>query len=259
MRFEFFDWTNSPPIFSLFSFFLLQFVLSSKSFFQCFPNNSVFSKKLSYKSLFMYFELQKFQSRLKTKNWENIWKQISQNISSREMRFSHGAQTSYIYFKRIFEKIAFHISFQILSPIGRRSNTILWIFCPLRGVNMTFFPFRISASCWISSFSYLGIFWAKLYYTSFWDKFGMDINYFGMYPKTWKKVWDGSQVKAFPNPDHPPLAIFLACPSFRTKLKNLCHLSINPAAVKVKVHFAVRCKIVLKWSWLLAQYVFLVW
>ena len=25
---------------------------------------------------------------------------------------------------------------------------------------------------------------AKLYYTSFWDKFGMDINYFGMYPKT---------------------------------------------------------------------------
>ena len=87
---------------------------------------------------------------------------------------------------------------------------------------------------------------AKLYYTSFWDKFGMDINYFGMYPKTWKKVWDGSQVKAFPNPDHPPLAIFLACPSFRTKLKNLCHLSINPAAVKVKVHFAVRCKIVLK-------------
>ena len=25
---------------------------------------------------------------------------------------------------------------------------------------------------------------AKLYYTSFWDKFGMNINYFGMYPKT---------------------------------------------------------------------------
>ena len=22
-------------------------------------------------------------------------------------------------------------------------------------------------------------------------------------------IWDGSQVKAFPNPDHPPLAIFL--------------------------------------------------
>ena len=100
------------------------------------------------------------------------------------MRFSHGAQTSYIYFKRIFEKIAFHISFQILSPIRRRSNTILWIFRPLRGVKMIFFPseyppplgflhyliwvffclkmiffpFRISASCWISSFSYLGIF-----------------------------------------------------------------------------------------------------
>ena len=36
-----------------------------------------------------------------------------------------------------------------------------------------------------------------------------------------EKVWDGSQVKAFPNPDQPPLAIFLACPSFRTKLKNL--------------------------------------
>ena len=41
-------------------------------------------------SLFMYFwiELQKFQSRLKTKNSGNIWKQISQNISCREMRFS---------------------------------------------------------------------------------------------------------------------------------------------------------------------------
>ena len=25
---------------------------------------------------------------------------------------------------------------------------------------------------------------AKLYYTSFWDKFGMNINYFGMHPKT---------------------------------------------------------------------------
>ena len=24
---------------------------------------------------------------------------------------------------------------------------------------------------------------AKLYYTSFWDKFGMNINYFGMHPK----------------------------------------------------------------------------
>ena len=84
----------------------------------------------------------------------------------------------------------------------------------------------------------------KLNYTSFWDKFGMDINYFGMYPKTWKKDWDGSQPSQ--TPDHPPLAILLACPSFRTKLKNLRHLSINPAAVKVKVHFAVHCKIVLK-------------
>ena len=25
---------------------------------------------------------------------------------------------------------------------------------------------------------------AKLYYTSFWDKFGMNVNYFGMHPKT---------------------------------------------------------------------------
>ena len=155
----------------------------------------------------MYFELQKFQSRLKTKNSENIWKQISQNISSREMRFSHGAQTSYIYFKRIFEKIAFHISFQILSPIRRRSNTILWIFLSIKGgeddifflqifcllldffiflsvyfcawrwhfslqnfylrldfcvfffcLQMIFCPFRISASCWISSFYYPDIF-----------------------------------------------------------------------------------------------------
>ena len=27
-------------------------------------------------------------------------------------------------------------------------------------------------------------FQAKLYYTSFWDKFGININYFGMHPKT---------------------------------------------------------------------------
>ena len=65
---------------------------------------------------------------------------------------------------------------------------------------------------------------AKLYYTSFWDKFGMNINYFGMHPKTKKKVWDGSQVKAFPNPDHPPLEIFLTYPSFRTKLKTCVYL-----------------------------------
>jgi len=25
---------------------------------------------------------------------------------------------------------------------------------------------------------------AKLYYSSFWDKFGMNVNYFGMHPKT---------------------------------------------------------------------------
>ena len=25
---------------------------------------------------------------------------------------------------------------------------------------------------------------AKLYYTSFWDKFGINVNYFGMHPKT---------------------------------------------------------------------------
>ena len=30
----------------------------------------------------------------------------------------------------------------------------------------------------------LGLERAKLYYTSFWDKFGMNINYFGMHPKT---------------------------------------------------------------------------
>ena len=38
--------------------------------------------------MYFWIELQKFQSRLKTKNSGNIWKQISQNISCREMRFS---------------------------------------------------------------------------------------------------------------------------------------------------------------------------
>jgi len=47
---------------------------------------------------------------------------------------------------------------------------------------------------------------SKLYYTSFWDKFGMNINYFGMHPKTKKKVWDGSQVKAFPKFGSIPIA-----------------------------------------------------
>ena len=47
-------------------------------------------------------------------------------------------------------------------------------------------------------------FLAKLYYTSFWDKFGMNINYFGMHPKTKKKVWDGSQVKSLPKPPTQP-------------------------------------------------------
>ena len=32
------------------------------------------------------------------------------------------------------------------------------------------------------------VFLAKLYYTSFWDKFGMNIIYFGLYPKSWKTI-----------------------------------------------------------------------
>ena len=34
-------------------------------------------------------------------------------------------------------------------------------------------------------------------------------------------IWDGSQVKAFPNPDHPPLAIFLTYQAFCTGMKIL--------------------------------------
>ena len=34
-------------------------------------------------------------------------------------------------------------------------------------------------------------------------------------------IWDGSQVKAFPNPDQPPLAIFLTYQAFCTGMKIL--------------------------------------
>ena len=46
---------------------------------------------------------------------------------------------------------------------------------------------------------------AKLYYTPFWDKFRMNINYFGMYPKHRKKF---GMDPNFPHPNHPSLAIF---------------------------------------------------
>ena len=45
---------------------------------------------------------------------------------------------------------------------------------------------------------------AKLYYTSFWDKFGRIIIYFGMHPKSWKTVWDGFQLQSILDPDQPP-------------------------------------------------------
>ena len=44
---------------------------------------------------------------------------------------------------------------------------------------------------------------AKLYYTSFWDKFGRIIIYFGMHPKSWKTVWDGFQLGSILDPDQP--------------------------------------------------------
>ena len=88
----------------------------------------------------------------------------------------------------------------------------------------------------------------------------MNINYFGMHPKIEKFFWDGSQLKAFPIPDQPTLVIFFYISLIPNQIKKLAfiwsHKSINLAAVKVKVHFAIHCKIVLKWSWLLAQYVF---
>ena len=93
-------WVEPSLLLSSFDFIPLKVFLSSiwkgiVSFAdlaqRCFfPNYPVNSKNVSNKSLFMYFwiELKKFQSRLKTKNSGNIWKQISQNISCREMRFS---------------------------------------------------------------------------------------------------------------------------------------------------------------------------
>ena len=90
---------------------------------------------------------------------------------------------------------------------------------------------------------------AKLYYTSFWDKFGMNINYFGMHPKTKKKVWDGSQVKAFPNPDHPPLEIFLTYPSFRTKLKNLCLFEVIYQSIWLRWKWKFISLYIVKLSW----------
>ena len=103
------------------------------------------------------------------------------------------------------------------------------------------------AACWLKGFNNLDF--AKLYYTSFWDKFGMDINYFGMYPKTWKKVWDGSQVKAFPNPDHPPLEIFLTYPSFRTKLKNLCLFEVIFQSIWLRWKWKFISLYIVKLSW----------
>ena len=47
--------------------------------------------------------------------------------------------------------------------------------------------------------------------------------YFGIFLGWHVIIWDGSQVKAFPNPDHPPLAIFLTYQAFCTGMK-IVHL-----------------------------------
>ena len=59
---------------------------------------------------------------------------------------------------------------------------------------------------------------AKLSYTSFGDKFGINSIYF---PITKKTVWDGSQLKPIPNPDQPLLEINLILLFFCTKKKSL--------------------------------------
>ena len=48
-------------------------------------------------------------------------------------------------------------------------------------------------------------------------------------------IWDGSQVEAFPNPDHTPLAIFLTYQAFCTGMKIL-HL-IWSRSVKLESDF----------------------
>ena len=48
-------------------------------------------------------------------------------------------------------------------------------------------------------------------------------------------IWDGSQVKAFPNPDHPPLAIFLTYQAFCTGMKILHLILLRCVELKSEI------------------------
>ena len=62
-------------------------------------------------------------------------------------------------------------------------------------------------------------------------------------------IWDGSQIKAFPNPDHPPLAIFFTYPSFRTKLKNLCLFEVIYQSIWLQWKWKFISLYIVKLSW----------
>ena len=53
---------------------------------------------------------------------------------------------------------------------------------------------------------------AKLYYTSFWDKFGINVNYFGMYPKTKKKFGMDPKLRPSQTPTNHPSQFFWHVP-----------------------------------------------
>ena len=86
---------------------------------------------------------------------------------------------------------------------------------------------------------------AKLYYTSFWDKFGMIITYFGIGPKTKKKFGIDPNLRPSQTPPNYSSDMFdiSFLPNQIEKLASIwSHLSINLAAEKVKVHSAEQFK-----------------
>ena len=85
----------------------------------------------------------------------------------------------------------------------------------------------------------------------------------GCIPKHRKKFGMDPKLRPSQTPTIHPSRFFWHIPHSEPNWKTCVYLksSINQSgfgglSVKVKVQFAVHCKIVLKWSWLLAEYVF---
>ena len=53
-------------------------------------------------------------------------------------------------------------------------------------------------------------------------------------------IWDGSQVKAFPNPDHPPLAIFLTYQAFCTGMKILHFILLRCVKLESEIFLIIQ-------------------